>query len=106
MGELNGTGAAAPGAVKLSPYGGTPAQGPLLRGEVAAETPLSVARCLGIIVLGLFPLLGLAACLAWGFGRNTRRQKRNLGRAMLWLHGAALATIIILLAVWVAGLAA
>lgn len=88
---------------------GVPAQAglqtPVYAPQPATSGPvLSAARCLGILVLGLFPLIGLLACLAWGFGRTTAPQKRNLARAMLWLHAAALATAIILLAVWVAGL--
>lgn len=65
----------------------------------------TTGRYLGLLLLGLFPLVGLVCCLKWAYGEWTPPTRRNLARAMLWLHGAVLVLVITGLAIWVAWLA-
>lgn len=67
--------------------------------------PLSAGQYLGMLLLGLLPFVGLVACLLWAYSATAQPGRRNLARAMLWLHAAALVIAIIALALWVAALA-
>lgn len=62
---------------------------------------LSPGECVAALVLGLLPVIGLIYSIATAYGVNTGAQKRNLARAMLYIHGGALALIIIGACVWV-----
>lgn len=60
-----------------------------------------------LLLVGLFPILGLVFCLrmVYSMGKVRPAAVRSLARAMLWLHGAGLCAAIIALCVWVIRLA-
>lgn len=74
--------------------------------DAAAQTGiLNVRQTLFMLVLGIIPIVGLVACLLWGYGPDMPPARRNLALALLWLHGAGLAAVIVALCAWVMGMA-
>lgn len=84
-------------------------QAPVEAGAAPPERPkagpLSVGRCLSTLVVGLLPLVGLVFCLVWSYGGGYATARRNLAKAILWLHGFAVVAAIVGLCVWVLVLA-
>ena len=65
---------------------------------------LSVGELLKTLLLVLLPLAGIVFCLVWAFGKGSPAPKRNLAKAILWLHGILLIMALVGLAVWVLAL--
>lgn len=65
----------------------------------------SVGETLATLLLGLIPLLGVFICLVLAYGRGAAADTRVLAKAMLWLHGIALALAAAVLVIWVFSLA-
>lgn len=87
-----------------------PNEGPVPCAPVDAPdldvAPLTVGQCLVTLVAGLLPFIGVVCCLVWAYGRTGQQQRRNLGKALLWLHGFVMVAAIVALCVWVVVLAA
>lgn len=66
-----------------------------------APVALSAGRCFAMIVFGLLPVLGVVFCLVWSYGARRHDQQRNLAKAMLCVHAAALVVLLLALCVWV-----
>ncbi|MDL2323902.1 hypothetical protein LJC61_01945 [Ruminococcaceae bacterium OttesenSCG-928-A16] len=64
---------------------------------------LTAGQCFATILLGILPVAGLVLCLAWLYGKTGPPQKKNMAKAMLWLHGIALVALLVWLVIWVAG---
>lgn len=85
-----------------------PPERPFAEGETPpplADHPeaasLSAVECLRMLLLGLLPGIGLVANLLWAFGDAVATQRRNLALAMLYLHAAVLAVVLLGLLLWV-----
>lgn len=92
-----------PGAEQTGP---APVPGPEAEALAPAGAPTpaawpTVRQMVGMLVFGLFPLLGVALCVMWGYGPKMPVWKRKLAMAMLILHGAAMVLLLLAMATWV-----
>ena len=62
---------------------------------------LTTGRWLALLLPGLFPVLGIAICILWAYGPDGPAWRRGLAKAMLVIHGAALALLVVCLLAWV-----
>ena len=65
------------------------------------EAVFSTKEYLQYLVTGLLPFMGLLLVLQWAFNGKVRTEKKNLGKAMLWIHGAGLLLLLCGLCIWV-----
>lgn len=77
---------------------------PVIVSEKEKEPQLEVfspKEYLQFLLTGLLPFMGIFIVFPWVFSGKEPAEKRNLGKAMLWLHAGALIGLLCGLCLWV-----